>query len=426
MIDPQGQLDQAPLGAAGLELRDNERDRNWRRHACNKKVRYLNGQRLITPRRLAAHSYTRQFPRYFQGGFTHAAHRDDCMSELNQYDYELPRDLIAQHPLARRSDARLMVVRRETNEIDHAHVRDLPELLQPDNCLVFNDTKVIPARLVGRRDRTGARWTGLFLSADEQGVWQVLSKTRGKLEPGEAIVVVSWDVRQTVTLRLLSKLEGGIWAVRPEPMGEPLAILERVGRVPLPPYIRDGEMVEEDVLQYQTVYAEQPGAVAAPTAGLHFTPALLAELAGRGIAQHWVTLHVGVGTFRPITADRIADHPMHEEWCTVPATVAQRLREHKQAGKRIIAVGTTVLRTLETAAAGGQIEEFAGKTRLFIRPPFTFRACDALLTNFHLPRSTLLILVRTFGGDELMRRAYEEAIRERYRFFSYGDAMLIL
>jgi S-adenosylmethionine:tRNA ribosyltransferase-isomerase len=347
------------------------------------------------------------------------------MSELDRYDYSLPRELIAQHPLLRRSDARLMIVRRASGQIEHSHIRHLPEFLKADDCLVFNDTKVIPARLVGRRDRTNARWTGLFLSADEHGVWQVLSKTRGKLEPGEAIVVLSWDVRQTITLRLLAKLEGGVWAARPEPMGQPLEILERIGRVPLPPYIRDGEMVEEDIATYQTVFAERPGAVAAPTAGLHFTPELLAELTRRGVAQERVTLHVGVGTFRPITAARLDEHPMHSEWCSLSPEVAERLRSHKQAGRRIVAVGTTVARTLETASASGEIHPYDGQTDLFIRPGFTFRACDALLTNFHLPKSTLLILVRTFGGDELIRRAYAEAIEERYRFFSYGDAMLI-
>jgi len=348
------------------------------------------------------------------------------MSELDQYDYELPRELIAQHPLARRSDARLMVVRRESGDIDHLYIRDLPEILKASDCLVFNDTKVIPARLVGRRDRTGARWTGLFLGADKHGVWQVLSKTRGKLEVGEAIVIVSWDVQQTVTLRLLSKLEGGIWAVRPEPLGEPLEILSRVGRVPLPPYIRDSEMVDEDVVQYQTVYAEKPGAVAAPTAGLHFTRELLAELSMRGIEQQRVTLHVGIGTFRPISAERLDEHVMHREWCEIPAAAIERLKLAKEASRRIIAVGTTVARTLETASRSGELLPFSGATDLFIRPPFEFRTCDALLTNFHLPRSTLLILVRTFGGDALLRRAYDEAIRERYRFFSYGDAMLIV
>ncbi len=347
------------------------------------------------------------------------------MPQLAEYDYDLPRELIAQHPLAKRSDARLMLVNRASGQIEHRHIRDLPEILLPTDCLVFNDTKVIPARLVGRRDRTNARWTGLFLGADEHGVWKILSKTRGKLESGEAIVVVSWDVRQTVTLRLLSKLDGGVWAARPEPMAPALGILERIGRVPLPPYIRDGEMIAEDLEQYQTVFAERPGAVAAPTAGLHFTPELLAALKRMGIAQERVTLHVGVGTFRPITAERIEDHAMHSEWCTLPAETAERLAEYKRAGRRIVAVGTTVARTLETAAASGQINSFSGETNLFIRPPYQFHAVDALLTNFHLPKSTLLILVRTFGGDQLLRKAYVEAIADHYRFFSYGDAMLI-
>ena len=348
------------------------------------------------------------------------------MSELDQYDYGLPRELIAQHPLPRRADSRLMVVNRASDKIEHTHIRHLPEILRATDCLVFNDTKVIPARLVGRRDRTGARWTGLFLSADEHGNWQVLGKTRGKLEPGEAIVVLSWDLRQTITLRLLARLDGGVWAVRPEPMGEALEILSRVGRVPLPPYIRDSEMVDEDVERYQTVYAERPGAVAAPTAGLHFTPELLAELTHRGIEQQRITLHVGVGTFRPITAERLDEHPMHSEWCSLSPEVANRLQAQKKNGHRIVAVGTTTARTLETAAGSGEIRPFSAQTDLFIRPPFQFRACDCLLTNFHLPKSTLLILVRTFGGEKLMRRAYDEAIDERYRFFSYGDAMLIV
>jgi S-adenosylmethionine:tRNA ribosyltransferase-isomerase len=348
------------------------------------------------------------------------------VSELDRYDYHLPRELIAQHPLARRSDSRLMVVHRADATIRHAHVRDLPELLSPRDTLVFNDTRVIPARLVGRRDRTGARWSGLFLTADEHGVWQILSKTRGKLEPGESISVVSWDTRRTLTLRLVAKLEGGTWAAVPDEEGSPLEILGRVGRVPLPPYIRDGEMVAEDADRYQTVFAAQPGAVAAPTAGLHFTPELLAQIRERGTREEFVTLHVGIGTFRPITAERLADHPMHTEWCSLSDAVASRLKETRQAGGRIVAVGTTVVRTLETAAAGGELAPFSGPTNLFIRPPYEFDATDALLTNFHLPRSTLLILVRTFGGDRLIQRAYEQAIAERYRFYSYGDAMLIL
>ena len=348
------------------------------------------------------------------------------MCQLDHYDYPLPRELIAQHPLPQRADARLLVVNRQRQSLEHAHVRDLAEYLRPRDTLVFNDTQVIPARLIGRRERTGARWTGLYLQSDDDGNWQVLSKTRGKLEPGEAINVVSWDVRQSVRLRLLTKMEGGVWAVRPEPLGEPLEILSRVGRVPLPPYIRDGEMIEGDVATYQTVFARQPGAVAAPTAGLHFTPELLTRLEQAGIHKEFVTLHVGIGTFRPIQTGNIDAHVMHREWCEIGQEVVERLVKSRAAGGRIIAVGTTAVRTLETAAAGGELAPFRGTTDLFIRPPYTFRSVDALLTNFHLPKSTLLILVRAFGGDELIRRAYDEAIRERYRFFSYGDAMLIV
>ena len=348
------------------------------------------------------------------------------MSELDQYDYRLPRELIAQHPLARRSDARLLVVDRADASLRHLHIRDLPEILMPRDTLVFNDTRVIPARLVGRRDRTGGRWTGLFLAADEHGVWQVLSKTRGKLEPGESLTLVSWDTRTTLTLRLIAKLDGGAWAALPDDEGDALQILSRVGRVPLPPYIREGEMVEDDVVRYQTVFAQQPGAVAAPTAGLHFTPELLAALAQRGIGTQFLTLHVGVGTFGPITAERLADHPMHTEWCSVSEPLVANLRQTRRSGGRIIAIGTTVARALESAAPGGELAAYRGSTNLFIRPPHEFRAVDALLTNFHLPRSTLLILVRTFGGDRLIQRAYEQAIAEHYRFYSYGDAMLIL
>ena len=348
------------------------------------------------------------------------------MSELDPYDYNLPRDLIAQKPLARRSDARLLIVNRKLGSIEHGHVRDLPEHLAAGDCLVLNNTRVIPARLVGRRERTGARWTGLFLSSDDDGNWQVLGKTRGKLEPGEAIGVLSWDIRESLRLRLLTKLDGGVWVVRPEPMGEALELLDRVGRVPLPPYIRDGEMIESDLEAYQTVFASQRGAVAAPTAGLHFTPELLQRLAAKGIPHTFATLHVGVGTFRPITAERLADHPMHSEWCSLGQEVVQQLQQTRAVGGRIVAVGTTVARTLESAARDGELRAMSGMTDLFIRPPYTFRAVDALLTNFHLPKSTLLILVRTFGGDELIRRAYSAAIAEGYRFYSYGDAMLIL
>jgi S-adenosylmethionine:tRNA ribosyltransferase-isomerase len=348
------------------------------------------------------------------------------MSELDQYDYDLPPELIAQHPLPNRTDARLLVVDRRAGSLSHSHVRDLPEFLRPGDALVLNDTRVIPARLVGRRTATGGRWTGLFLAADERGDWLVLSKTRGKLQPGETVTLEDRQSASQFTLTMAVKLEGGAWAARPSVAGDPFTLLERVGRTPLPHYIRGGEMVDRDRETYQTVFAEKPGSVAAPTAGLHLTRELLAELEERGVAIRRVTLHVGLGTFRPIEAERLEDHRMHREWCSLDEATAAALRETRRAGGRIVAVGTTSVRVLESAAREGELRAFQGETDLFIRPPHIFRAADALLTNFHLPRSTLLVLVRTFGGDALIRRAYAEAIHEGYRFYSYGDAMLIV
>jgi S-adenosylmethionine:tRNA ribosyltransferase-isomerase len=349
-----------------------------------------------------------------------------AMSELDQYDYHLPKELIAQQPLANRIDARLLVVDRARQSIEHAYVRDLPEILRPTDCLVLNDTRVVPARLVGQRERTGAKWTGLFLAADEHGAWQILSKTRGHLSPGEAILLQAPGSGVEQRLRMLAKLDDGIWAARPEPGGDPWGILDRVGRVPLPPYIRGGEMNESDVESYQTVFADRPGSVAAPTAGLHFTPELLSRIAEKGIEQVRVTLHVGVGTFRPISAAMLDQHVMHSEWCEVSPETVEQIASARERGGRIVAVGTTSVRTLETAAESGVLQPYCGGTDLFIRPGFQFRTVDALLTNFHLPKSTLLILVRTFGGDELIQKAYADAIRVEYRFFSYGDAMLIV
>lgn len=349
------------------------------------------------------------------------------MAEIDAYDYFLPTELIAQQPLARRSDARLLVVDRTRGTLAHHFVRDLPDLLAPADCLVLNDTKVIPARLVGYRARTGGRWQGLFLSTGSQGEWEILGKTRGTLEPGERLVLVDERGNDAAALVLLTRLDQGRWAARPDPPEPWSAVLERVGRVPLPPYIRGGEMEAGDRPAYQTVFAAAPGAVAAPTAGLHFTRELLAQLRERGLDCATVTLHVGIGTFRPVTSERLSDHPMHAEWASLPAETANRLLACRAQGGRIVAVGTTVVRTLETAAGvTGGLAAWQGETRLFIRPPYTFQAVDVLLTNFHLPKSTLLVLTRTFGGDDLIIRAYEEAIRERYRFFSYGDAMLIL
>ena len=352
------------------------------------------------------------------------------MNELSPYDFELPRELIAQQPLPVRSDARLLVVRRQAGTIEHAHVRDLPEILKRGDLLVLNDTKVIPARLVGRRERTGARWTGLYLNSDpDTGIWQVLGKTRGKLEAGETILLESADRKYTAPFIMLAKMPNGMWAASPGPeLAEEsaLSFLERMGHVPLPPYIREGEMAPEDLQTYQTVFAKRPGAVAAPTAGLHFTKELLKQLTSHGIEQAHVTLHVGVGTFRPITAEKLSEHVMHEEYCSVNRETVATIQANKLGGGRTIAVGTTVVRSLESASQDGTLAPFKGQTEIFIRPPYEFRAVDCLLTNFHLPKSTLLILVRTFGGDELIRQAYAAAIQERYRFYSYGDAMLIL
>ena len=350
------------------------------------------------------------------------------MTDLSAYDYRLPKHLVAQNPLPNRADARLMVVRRQTGEVEHYHVRDLPELLNEGDVLVLNDTRVVPARLVGYRTETRGRWEGLFLESDGTGIWRVLAHTRGKPQPGESIRLINAQGAEDILLRLVAKLPAGSgeWLAIPDSDEDASTLLDRVGRVPLPPYIRDGEMIETDREHYQTVFARVPGAVAAPTAGLHFTKKLLDEIRRKGIAIEYVTLHVGLGTFQPIKQEQIEQHRMHGERGRVTAGTAERLREAQSQGRRIIAVGTTVVRLLETAAAEGELRPFSGETDLFIRPPYCFRAVSAMMTNFHLPKTTLLVLVRTFGGDELIRRAYEEAIREEYRFYSYGDAMLIV
>jgi S-adenosylmethionine:tRNA ribosyltransferase-isomerase len=308
---------------------------------------------------------------------------------------------------------------------------------------VLNNTKVLPARLVGFRSQTQGRWQGLYLGSDEHGVWRILGKTRGRLQPGEMVTLIDRGLRPLFSLQLLSSLGEGQWAAKPDKAGTPIALLNEAGRVPLPPYIRDGEMVDADLIAYQTVYAETPGSVAAPTAGLHFTQKLLRDILAAGVDVTHVTLHVGIGTFRPVAVDRLEDHVMHSEWGQITAATADVLNQTRARGGRIIAIGTTSVRVLETAAqrssfqpstsvgnrdtiGKGPITAWSGESELFIHPPYDFKAIDGLLTNFHLPKSTLLVLVRTFGGDKLIRQAYGEAIAERYRFFSYGDAMLIL
>jgi S-adenosylmethionine:tRNA ribosyltransferase-isomerase len=348
---------------------------------------------------------------------------------LEQYNYHLPRELIAQHPLEHRIDARLLLIHRSSQEISHHYVRDLPDLIEPGDALVMNNSKVIPARLIGSRTSTGGKWEGLFLHQDASGVWEILSKTRGHLTVGETLTLRDREGRVMPALTVLARLPGGHLAVRSIDPAESIeTFLERFGRVPLPPYIREGQMVESDIKSYQTVYARHPGSVAAPTAGLHFTTDLIQHLQQRGVITAPVTLHVGLGTFRPIASERLTEHKMHSESCELPETSAEKLRQCRKQGGRIIAVGTTSARTLEAAAqeTGQALTAWKGQTEIFIKPPHEFLAIDALLTNFHLPKSSLLVLVSALAGRELILRAYQEAIEQRYRFYSYGDCMLIV
>lgn len=348
------------------------------------------------------------------------------------FDYDLPPELVAQEPLQNRVDARLMLVDRTRGTIDHAHIRDLPDFIRRGDRVVLNDTKVVPAQLRGKRIETGGQWQGLFLGSTPEGDWKLVCKTRGHLKEPEAVALLDREGRVAAKLWLIERLDDGQWRARLDEPQETLPLLERIGRVPLPPYIRGGNMVDSDVERYQTTFARRPGAVAAPTAGLHFTPDLLRSIGHGGADVSAVTLHVGMGTFRPIAVDDPADHPMHAEWAEISAAAAREIAEARAQGGRIVNVGTTVVRTLETVAAlqkaagaGELLAPWQGESRLYIRPPYEFLATDALLTNFHFPRTTLLLLVQAFGGVELIREAYAKAIEQQYRFYSYGDAMLI-
>jgi S-adenosylmethionine:tRNA ribosyltransferase-isomerase len=341
---------------------------------------------------------------------------------MNPFDYDLPPERIAQQPIEPRDHARLLVVRRRAGTLEHRHFFDLPELLAPGDLLMLNDTRVLPARLVGRRKSTGGKWEGLFLRELPGGGWEMLGRTRGRMQPGEHIEV--WP--GPLELALEERLPEGRWHVRPVTPGSAVELLERFGRVPLPPYIRKGEATDMDRGRYQTVYSRHSGAVAAPTAGLHFTPRLFERLEPRGVGRAFVTLHVGLGTFRPIEVEDYTRHRMHREWGRLTDAAAQAVRRCREGGGRVVAVGTTSVRVLETVAKAGAMAAWSGETDLFIYPPYEFRAVDALITNFHLPRTTLLLLVAAFTGPELVRAAYETAIAAGYRFYSYGDAMLVL
>jgi len=336
------------------------------------------------------------------------------------FDYELPPELIAQAPLPARDASRLLVLDRAAGAIQHRTFADFPDFPASGDVVVINDSRVIPARLPARR-RGGGAAEVLLVTRDGDGTWRALVRPGARIRPRSRL-----DLGDGDAVEVIETLEGGQRRVRLVGAGGDEAIIRRRGQVPLPPYIaRAPEPADRE--RYQTVYADAPGSVAAPTAGLHFTPATLAKLAERGVAVARLTLHVGPGTFRPVTAHDPAEHRLDPEAYVLPTEAARAIAEARRRGDKVWAVGTTVTRTLEACAAeDGTVRPGAGWTSLFIRPGHTFRVVDRLLTNFHLPRSTLLMLVSAFAGREVVRRAYEEAIRQKYRFYSYGDAMLIL
>ncbi|MDI3316051.1 MAG: tRNA preQ1(34) S-adenosylmethionine ribosyltransferase-isomerase QueA [Bacillota bacterium] len=344
---------------------------------------------------------------------------------VDEFDYELPEELIAQEPLEPRDGSRLMVLDRRRGRWEHARFRDLAEILQPGDCLVLNDTRVRPARLIGRRD-SGGRVELLLLRPLGEDRWEVLGRPARKLRAGSLLLFGAAEAGQGERLEaeVLENRGEGVLRVRFRYRGEWERLLERLGQVPLPPYIR---RPLEDPERYQTVYAREPGSAAAPTAGLHFTPELLERLRERGVEQVKITLHVGIDTFRPVLEEEVERHRMHAEFFTVSEEAAEAINRARAAGGRRVAVGTTVVRTLESVAdPQGRVRPARGWTDLFIYPGYRYRAVDALLTNFHLPRSTLLMLVSAFAGRDLILAAYREAVGRRYRFFSFGDAMLIL
>lgn len=342
--------------------------------------------------------------------------------ELKKSDFyfELPQELIAQDPLEERSSSRLLVLDKATGEVSHRVFRDIADYLKPGDCLVLNNTKVIPARLLGEREGTGAHVEVLLLKRREGDVWETLVKPGKKCRPGTRLSfgggLLKAEVLETVEEgnRLIHFEYDGIWE----------EVLDRLGEMPLPPYITHKL---QDKNRYQTVYAKYEGSAAAPTAGLHFTRELLAQLEEKGVRLAYVTLHVGLGTFRPVKEENVLEHHMHSEFYQVTEEAARTINDTKKAGGRVICVGTTSCRTIESAAdESGAVHPGSGNTEIFIYPGYRFQVLDALITNFHLPESTLVMLVSALAGRENVLKAYGEAIRERYRFFSFGDAMLIV
>jgi S-adenosylmethionine:tRNA ribosyltransferase-isomerase len=343
----------------------------------------------------------------------------------HELDYPLPEGRIAQHPVTPRDASRLLVFDRKTTQIEHRHFRDLPDYLNAGDLLVLNETRVMPFRLQGLKQPGGARIEMLLQQqeGEQSNRWEVMAYRSRRLRPGVR-VVFGPDLRATV---LEERGEGRflVQFISSRPFFE---ALEEYGALPLPPYVNRPEgPTEEDRQRYQTVYASRPGSSAAPTAGLHFTDELLRRLEAKGVGAAKVTLHVGSDTFRPIQSDRVEDHSMHSEHYEMPEKTARRIREVKTAGGRVVAVGTTCVRTLESSVdEQGRVAPGSGQTRLFIRPGYQFRVVDVMITNFHLPRTTLLALVAAFAGREQWRRLYEEALEEDYRFYSFGDAMVLL
>lgn len=346
---------------------------------------------------------------------------DNTMETMNVKDFyfDLPQELIAQDPLEDRSSSRLLVLDKNTGEMEHRHFRDITEYLRPGDCLVINNTKVIPARLFGVKEDTQAKIEVLLLKRRENDIWETLVKPGKKCQPGTVIVFGEGLLKGTV----IDVVDEGNRLIQFSYEGIFEEILDQLGQMPLPPYITHQL---EDKNRYQTVYAKHSGSAAAPTAGLHFTPELLEEIKAEGVEIAHVTLHVGLGTFRPVKADDILDHHMHSEFYRIEASEAEKINRAKESGHRVICVGTTSCRTVESAAdENGKLKECSGWTEIFIYPGYKFKVLDCLITNFHLPESTLIMLVSALAGREHVLAAYEEAVKERYRFFSFGDAMFI-
>lgn len=351
--------------------------------------------------------------------------------ETSQFDYDLPPERVAQTPAEPRDASRLMVVHRASREVEHRTFRDIAGYLREGDLLVMNQTRVIPARLLGKKAATGGKVELLLLRRREENTWEALTRGKGLHEGTRLQFGAAGAGAQGLSAEIVAVTESGSRVVRFERPVEPL--LHEIGEVPLPPYIH---VPLADPERYQTVYGRIEGSVAASTAGLHFTPELLVELRSLGVEQACVTLHIGLDTFRPVKEQQIEDHQIHTEWVEVTAPAAEQVNRARLEGRRVIAVGTTVVRSLESAAGGCEpggtacpwrtVSAFSGPTGLFIYPGYRFRAVDAMITNFHLPRSTLLMLVSAFAGRELMLEAYRQAIQEGYRFFSFGDAMLIV